>query len=41
MNKTLRDILERMRKFSEYLLSILKGKNKKNWQDIVSVMQLN
>lgn len=36
MNKKLRDILERMRKFSECLLSILEGQNKKNWQDIVS-----
>lgn len=29
MNEKLRDMLDRMRKFSEYLLGILEGENRK------------
>lgn len=34
MNRNLRGVLERMRKFSECLIGIL-GENRKNWGEII------
>lgn len=36
MNGKLRDILKRMRKFSECLVGIQEEKNRENWEGIIS-----
>lgn len=36
MNGELRDMLERMRKFSECLVSIQEEKNREDWEGIIS-----
>lgn len=36
MKEKLRDMLKRMRKFSEYLIGILEGENRDNWEDTIS-----
>lgn len=36
MKEKLRDMLKRVRKFSEYLIGILEGENRDNWEDTIS-----